>query len=278
MADIFLSVVNMSIAAGYAGLAVIIIRFLLKAAPKWISVALWGIVGLRLILPFSIKSVFSLIPTAKTFEPSIMTDPTPAISTGIPAINEVVNPIIGTTFAPEPYDSANPLQIIIPILAAIWLMGIIALLIYALISYGMIKHKTATAVRSRDNIYQSENVASPFILGIFRPRIYLPFKISEKNADFVIAHEVAHIRRKDHIWKPIGFLLLALHWFNPIMWVAYVLLCRDIELACDEKVVKKLSREERADYSNALLYADLAECEGARCYGSAANAAGKQSI
>ncbi len=253
MADVFLSVVNMSIAAGYAAIAVIIIRFLLRSSPKWISVALWGVVGLRLILPFSLKSVFSLIPTAKTFEPSIMTDPTPSISTGIPAINEVVNPIIGSTFAPKPYDSANPLQIIIPVLAVIWLMGIIALLIYAFISYTLIKHKTATAVRSRDNIYQSENVASPFILGIFRPRIYLPFKISEKDADLVIAHEVAHIKRKDHLWKPIGFLLLALHWFNPIMWVAYILLCRDIVLACDEKVVKKLSREERADYSNALL-------------------------
>ena len=253
MSEIFLKIINMSISASYIVLAVLLLRLLLKKAPKWITVVLWGIVAVRLVCPFSIESVLSLIPSSEVVSPTIMTDKTPTINTGIPIINSTLNPVISESFTPNPGDSANPLQIWIPVLTAIWIVGMVALLIYTVISYARVRRKIGTAVLLRDNIYQSENVISPFVLGIIKPKIYLPFNMNEKDMEHVVAHEMAHIRRKDHLWKPLGFLLLTLHWFNPLMWLGYVLLCRDIELACDEKVIKELDHDARADYSEALL-------------------------
>ena len=253
MSEIFLKIINMSISASYIVLAVLLLRLLLKKAPKWITVVLWGIVAVRLVCPFSIESVLSLIPSAETVSPDIMMDRTPEINTGIPIINQVINPVISGSFTPDPGTSANPLQLWIPTFAVIWIVGIIALFIYTVISYAKVKRKIGTAVLLRENIYQSENVVSPFVLGIIKPKIYLPFNMNEKDMEHVVAHEMAHIRRKDHLWKPLGFLLLTLHWFNPLMWLGYILLCRDIELACDEKVIKELDHDARADYSQALL-------------------------
>ncbi len=253
MSQIFLQIINMSISASYIVLAILLLRLLLKKAPKWITVVLWGIVAIRLVCPFSIESVLSLIPSAEVVSPNIMTDNTPTINTGIPIINSTLNPIIHESFTPNPGDSANPLQVLIPMFTAVWIIGMTTLLIYTVISYARVKHKIGTAVLYKDNIYQSENVVSPFVLGIIKPKICLPFHMNEQDMDHVVAHEMAHIRRKDHLWKPLGFLLLTLHWFNPLMWLGYVLLCRDIELACDEKVIGGLDREARADYSEALL-------------------------
>ena len=253
MSGFFLSIVNMSISASWIVLAVLLLRLLLKKAPKWISVLLWGIVAVRLICPFSIESVMSLIPSAETISPEIMMENTPAINSGVPIINNFVNPIIGESFAPDPSTSANPLQILVPILSIVWITGIAIMLAYTVISYFRVKSKIGTAVILRDNIFQSENVISPFVLGIIKPKIYLPFNMNEQDMEHVIAHEQAHILRKDHWWKPLGFLILTLHWFNPLMWLGYILLCRDIELACDEKVVKELNTEQKADYSQALL-------------------------
>ena len=253
MSKIFLNIVNMSISAGYIVLAVLILRLILKKAPKWISVILWGIVALRLVLPFSIESAFSLIPSSETISPEILTDKTPTIHTGIPILNSTLNPIINDSFSPNAGDSANPLQIIVPVLAVIWIIGIVALLIYTAFSYFGIRRKLQTAVLLRDRIYQCQNVASPFVFGVIKPKIYLPFSMNDNEMNHVIAHEQAHISRKDYLWKPLGFLLLSLHWFNPLLWLGYILLCRDIELACDEKVIKKLDCNARADYSDALL-------------------------
>ena len=253
MSGFFLKIVNMSISAGWIVLAVLLLRLLLKKAPKWITVLLWGIVAIRLICPFTVQSVISLIPSAETISPNIMIDRAPEIHTGIPFLNSTINPVITGSFAPDPMDGANPLQIWIPIASIVWLAGIAALLAYTAISYWRLKRKIGTAVLLRDNIYQSETVVSPFVLGMIKPKIYLPFHISEQDMEHVIAHEKAHVRRKDHWWKPLGFLLLTLHWFNPLMWLGYSLLCRDIELACDEKVIKALSHDEKADYSQALL-------------------------
>ena len=253
MTELFLNIVNMSISASWVVLAVLLLRLLLKKAPKWITVLLWGIVAIRMICPFSIESVMSLIPSAETISPQIMIDKTPKINSGIPIINNIVNPVIGESFAPDPAASTNPLQIWIPILSLIWIVGIAGMLIYTTISYFRVNRKIGTSVLLRDNIFQSESVVSPFVLGIIKPKIYLPFKVNDKDMEHVIAHEQAHIRRKDHWWKPLGFLLLALHWFNPLMWLVYVLLCKDIEFACDEKVIKELNTEEKADYSQALL-------------------------
>ena len=253
MSQFFLKIINMSISASYIVLAVLLLRLLLKRAPKWITVVLWGIVAIRLICPLSIESILSLIPSPEVVSPDIMMDRMPEINTGIPIINQVVNPIIGSSFAPDPATSANPLQLWIPTFALIWIIGMFALLVYTVISYARVKRKIGTAVLYKDNIYQSENVISPFVLGLIKPKIYLPFNMNEKDMEHVVAHETAHIRRKDHLWKPLGFLLLTLHWFNPLIWLGYTLLCRDIELACDEKVIKELDHDARADYSQALL-------------------------
>ena len=253
MSEAFLKVVNMSISAGWLVLAVLALRLILKKAPKWVNVLLWGIVAVRLICPFSIESALSLIPSTETISPDIMIDWTPEISTGIEPLDQVVNPVISTSFAPQGMASANPLQILIPAAANLWLLGVLILLVYTAISYLTLRYKLRTAVILRDNIFQCETVSSPFVLGILKPRIYLPYAMDGKNLSHVVAHEKAHIRRKDHWWKPLGFLLLTVYWFNPLMWVAYVLLCRDIELACDEKVIAELGNEQRADYTQALV-------------------------
>ena len=180
-------------------------------------------------------------------------DTTPTINSGISAINNAVNPIISQSNTPMAGASVNPLQITIGIYEYIWIFGMIALALYTAISYWRLRRKVDTAVRYKDNIFQSENVSFPFVLGIIKPRIYLPFKMNGQYLEHVVAHEQAHICRKDHWWKPLGFLLLMIHWFNPLMWLAYVLLCRDIELACDEKVIKELGNEQRGDYTQALV-------------------------
>ena len=253
MNELFLKIINMSISASWLVLAVLILRFVLKKAPKWINVLLWGIVAIRLICPFSFESPLSLIPSAETIPLNIGMDSTPTINSGISAINNAVNPIISQSNTPMAGASVNPLQITIGIYEYIWIFGMIALALYTAISYWRLRRKVDTAVRYKDNIFQSENVSSPFVFGIIKPRIYLPFKMNGQDLEHVVAHEHAHIRRKDHWWKPFGFLLLTIHWFNPLMWMAYVLLCRDIELACDEKVIKELGNEQRGDYTQALV-------------------------
>ena len=253
MSELFLKIVNMSISASWVVIAVLTLRFCLKKAPKWVNVLLWGIVAVRMVFPFSIESVLSLIPSAETISPTIMMEQSPSVQTGAPALNHVINPVISGSFTPAPGASANPLQIWIPVLAGIWLFGIAALFLYSAVSYWRLRRKVCEAVILRGNIYQSEKVCSPFVLGIIRPKIYLPYHMDSREMDHVIAHEQTHIRRKDHWWKPLGFLLLTTHWFNPLMWLSYILLCRDIELACDEKVIRKMSNEQRADYTQALV-------------------------
>ena len=254
MNELFLKIINMSISASWLILAVLILRLVLKKAPKWVNVLLWGIVAVRLICPLSFESALSLIPSSETIPLDIEMAAKPTIDSGVPAINSVVNPVL-SSFAPPQHvlTSANPLQIWIPILNIIWLIGVGALLLYTAVSYWRLCRKVDTAVRYKGNIFQSENVSSPFVLGIIKPRIYLPFNMNGQDLEHVVAHEQAHIRRKDHWWKPLGFLLLTIHWFNPLMWLAYVLLCRDIELACDEKVIYELGNEQRADYMQALV-------------------------
>lgn len=253
MSELFLKIVNMSISASCVVIAVLTLRFCLKKAPKWVNVLLWGIVAVRMVFPFSIESVLSLIPSAETISPTIMMEQSPSVQTGVPALNHVINPVISGSFTPAPGASANPLQIWIPVLAGIWLFGIAALFLYSAVSYWRLRRKVCEAVILRGNIYQSEKVCSPFVLGIIRPKIYLPYHMDSREMDHVIAHEQTHIRRKDHWWKPLGFLLLTTHWFNPLMWLSYILLCQDIELACDEKVIRKMSNEQRADYTQALV-------------------------
>lgn len=253
MPKLFIHVVNMSISASYVILAMLLLRLLLKKAPKWITVALWGIVAFRLICPISFESVFSLIPSAQVVSPEIMMDHNPQIDSGISFLNLTLNELIADNLTPAIGESMNPLQLWIPVLAVFWIVGILVLFGYAFFRYIKLKRMVATAVRYQDGVFQSENVDSPFVLGIFQPRIYLPFHMNETDMVHVIAHEQAHILRNDHLWKVIGFTLVMMHWFNPLAWLGYLLFCRDLEFACDEKAIKLLDCDKRADYSEALL-------------------------
>jgi len=249
MAKIFLDALNLSVTAGWIVLAIILIRLLLKKAPKWLNCLLWGIVGIRLIFPFSLESVLSFIPSKQTFPDELITTTNSyyhTIDSGVDAVDRVITPALRDT-------SPSALESIILWASYIWLAGIAVMLIYTALSYILLKRKVRTATLLYDNIKQSEAVISPFILGFIRPKIYLPYSLKEKNLELVLAHEKAHLKRFDHLIKPIAFLILSVYWFNPLLWVAYILLCRDIELACDERVVKTMEREERQAYSKALL-------------------------
>lgn len=259
MAEIFQKALNMSIAAGWLILAVIALRLLLRRAPKRFRLLLWAVVGLRLALPWSIESALSLIPSAQTLPEGIMLERAPVLDTGISALNGAINPGFTAAFTPELGASANPLQVLLPIAAALWMLGAAAMLLWALVSWLSLRKRVREAVRLEENVYECE-IASPFVLGLFRPRIYLPFSLENGERELVLAHERAHITAGDHIIKPLGWLLLAAHWYNPLVWLAYALFCRDIELACDERVVRGLSLSDRADYSQALL--DLSRPRG----------------
>lgn len=265
MTDIFLTIVNMSISAAWLVLAVLALRLLLKRAPRWISVLLWGIVAVRLVCPFFPESPVSLIPNPETIRPGISTDDSPSLDTGISALDAVVNPMFTGAFAPGRGDSANPLQIWIPILSAVWALGMAGILGYTAVCCLRLRRRLSTAVLLRDNLFQSEYAVSPFVFGIIRPRIYLPYRMDEGDFAYVAAHEQAHIRRHDHWWKLLGIVLLAFHWFNPLLWLAYTLLCRDIEGACDEKVIREFDREQRAGYSQALLSNSAGRRRAAAC-------------
>lgn len=273
MAGAFIKLLNMSIAASWLVLAVILLRFVLKKAPKWVNPLLWGVVALRLVMPFSVESVLSLIPSAQTVSTvpaGIQSQPEalrPVIDSGVRFIDNAVNPVISQAFvnAPSPEAVAEPVLRAADAAAIVWVAGLAALLLYAAVSWLRLRSRVSTAVRLRDNVYQSEFVSSPFVLGMFRPKIYLPFAIDSADAEYVIAHERAHIARRDTWIKPIGYLLLCVYWFNPVMWLAYVLLCRDIEYACDERVVSAYTPAERADYSEALLTCSVKRAHIAAC-------------
>ena len=253
MTDIFLGFLNRSLAAGILILAVVLVRLVFKKAPRWLLCALWALAAVRLVCPVSIESVLSLIPSAEPVQPEIIVSAQPAITSGIPAVDAIVNPPLAAAFTPSPAQSANPLQIWTFIAACIWLLGIAVLLLYAAISALRLRLRVRTAVRLEGNVYQSEFVSSPFILGVIRPRIYLPFGLEAGAQAMVLAHERAHLRRGDQLWKPLGYLILTAYWFNPVCWLAYILFCRDIEAACDEKVVRELGEGCKAAYSRALL-------------------------
>lgn len=253
MDDIFLKLVNLSISASWLILAVLVLRVVLKKAPKWVMPLLWGVVALRLVCLFSIESALSLIPSAETIPSEIVTETREPVLYEQATLNIVTNPTLPSAAEVPVGVSRQQAQVDFNIYSVLWLAGMAALLVHALVSAGKLKRKLATAILLRDNIYESEFVDSPFVFGVVKPNIYLPMHMDEGTAAYVIAHEHAHLARRDHWWKVLGYLVLALHWFNPLVWVAYILFCRDIELACDEKVVKGLDGAARADYSQALL-------------------------
>ncbi len=281
MSQIFLKVLDMSLGASFLVLAVVAARFLLKKAPKWIRLLLWALVAVRLLLPVTPESSASLVPDTSQLTtkaevaleapilPAQPQNPPIVLSPGntIPTADAVVPTATAAVPEPSPSPAPAPAQgpSLLTVLAWIWLGGIAVMALATAISYLRLRKRVTTAVRLKDRVYQSENVVSPFILGLLRPRIYLPFHMDGQSVPHVLAHEYAHLKRKDHLWKPLGFALLTAHWFNPLMWLGYILLCRDIELACDEKVIKGLDVAHRADYSQALLSSSVSRRSIAAC-------------
>lgn len=258
MEAVFLSLVNRSITAGWLVLAVLALRLLLRRAPKSVLCAMWGLVALRLLCPVSIESPLSLIPAAKTLPETVLTTPQPEIYSGVAVIDRVVNPVLTNTLAAAPGESVNPAQVLAGVLPWIWLLGMVGMLGYALFTTLRLRRRVSTAVLREKGVKESEYVKTPFVLGLIHPTIYLPFDLFGADAAHVLAHERAHIRRGDPWWKMLGFVLLAIYWFHPLMWVAYFFLCRDIEAACDEAVIRGFSREERQGYAEALLRLSMA--------------------
>ena len=254
MAAVFLKLLNLSISASWLVLAVLVLRLVSKRSPKWMNVLLWGMVALRLMLPFSIESALSLIPSAETLSPEVVRfDPAPTITSGVEFIDNAVNPSLSESFAAAPLASVNPLYVWTYLAGWVWLIGLGAMLLYALVSYLRLRRRVSVSLPIQDHIYLCDAISSPFILGVVKPRIYLPSGLDEVQRQNVLAHEQAHLARRDHWWKPLGFALLAVYWFNPVLWLAYALLCRDIELACDERVIRTMDESAVKTYSTVLL-------------------------
>ena len=254
MAAVFLKLLNLSISASWLVLAVLVLRLVSKRSPKWMNVLLWGIVALRLVLPFSVESALSLIPSAETVSPAaVQFDPAPTITSGVSVIDNAVNPSLSEHFSTVPTASVNPLYVWTEIAGWVWLIGLGAMLLYALVSYLRLRRRVSVSLPIQDHIYLCDAISSPFILGVVKPHIYLPSGLDEVQRQNVLSHERAHLARRDHWWKPLGFALLAVYWFNPVLWLAYALLCRDIELACDERVIRTMDESAVKTYSTVLL-------------------------
>lgn len=253
MEEVFLKLLNMSITAGWLILVVMVLRIVLKRAPKWIVCLLWGLVAVRLVCPVSLESIFSLVPSSETVRQEAVFSESPAIDSGIRLVDNAVNPVLRESLAPEPGESVNPLQVWLFTASVLWAAGAGAMLLYAGASCGRLRRRLRTAVRLEEPVYLSEFVDTPFVFGVFRPRIYLPVRMSEGMREPVIAHEKAHLARRDHLWKILGYLLLAVYWFQPLCWAAYALFCKDMELACDERVIRDYNVTQKRVYSEALL-------------------------
>ncbi len=255
----FISVLNMSITASYIAIAVIIARLLLKKAPRVFSYALWSVVLFRLLCPFSFSSAFSLMglinpDQAGTSIQYIRQDigrmELPKVNTGVDSINSAINALLP---AANPAASVNPMQIQISLVTFVWQAGVAVLLIYAAIAYLRLKKQISMATLVSDNIYETDRIRSPFVCGFVKPRIYLPAGLAMDQREYILCHEQAHIRRRDYLVKPVAFLALALHWFNPLMWLCFTLMTKDMEMSCDEQVIRKAAGKEVTGYSSSLL-------------------------
>lgn len=252
MEELFRVVLNMSLTGAFVILAVMLLRLPLKKAPKWISYALWAIVLFRLLCPVSFESPFALLPSAEVV-PSAILSAEPAIQSGVKAVDEALNPVLMQALSPEAGASANPVQVIFSSWGWVWAAGVFGMLLYALIDTLRFYTRIRFATRVCDQVFVSDRIDTAFVFGLIRPRIYLPAGLSEEQCAHILRHESTHIRRLDHVSRPLAFLALALHWFNPLVWLAYRLSGRDMELSCDESVLKQAGNDIRKAYSETLL-------------------------
>ncbi len=265
MEKAFVEVLNMGLTATWVMLAVLAVRAFCRKAPKSLVVCLWALVGIRLVAPAIPESVTSLLPSGRIVSPEILTAEKPSIFTGVTALNAAINPVLSDYLSPSYSISstpmsetgANPMQIVAYGAMVVWFAGMAVMLAYSLGSYLRLRYKVRVSLCYRHNIYVCDSIATPFVFGLIKPRIYIPSGMDEAQRECVIAHETAHLKRKDHWWKTIGFALLSVYWFHPLLWISYVLFSRDIERACDERVVKDLDKEARKSYAEALVACSL---------------------
>lgn len=261
MTTLFIAILNMSITASYVALAVIVIRMLLKKAPKVFSYSLWLAVLIRLVFPFSFNSAFSFLsflkPNAQAntgvmeYVPlNIGLMQTPAVDVGSSGINRLVNSSLPPA---SPYTSINPMQITMAIAELIWCIGVVVLLIYCVISYLKVINNVRTATLVRENIFETDRITTPFVCGFIKPKIYVPIGLKDDELSYILAHEQTHIQRLDYLIKPFAFLVLIVHWFNPLMWVSFTLMSKDMEMSCDESVIRKMGNQVKGGYSKSLL-------------------------
>ncbi|MBO5797371.1 MAG: hypothetical protein J6R77_03375 [Clostridia bacterium] len=254
MDGIFLRLLNISITAGWLVLAIVLLRLILKKAPRGLVCALWGLVAVRLICPFSIDAPWSLIPSAETVPPRIVRSNSPTIQSGVSFLNDRVNPVISQALAPERFETERPfLEIVFTVAGILWLVGVVAMLAYAAVSFLRVRRRVQVSMPAKEGVWLCDGIDTPFIFGVIRPRIYLPSSMDEEAVAYVLLHERTHLRRRDHWWKPLGYLLLTIYWFNPLMWLAYSLFCRDMELACDGRVIRQMEGADKKAYTATLL-------------------------
>ncbi|MFX3633279.1 MAG: M56 family metallopeptidase [Candidatus Pristimantibacillus sp.] len=261
MTSFFTTLVNMGITASYVALAVMLIRILFKRLPAVFSYALWAAVLIRLVFPVTIGSSFSLMqflhPNAQSSTSTMEYIPynlglnsPPAMDTGLNQLNQIINSSLPPA---TPLASANPMQVIMEISSYIWVIGMAVLLIYSLVSYLKVRNKVKTATLVAQNIYETDRIATPFVFGLIKPTIYIPTGISEEELSYIRAHEQTHIHRFDYLIKPFAFLLVIIHWFNPIMWLSFALMSKDMEMSCDETVVRTMGKDIKVNYAHSLL-------------------------
>ncbi len=246
-------ILNNAITVSVLIIAIIVIRFLLKKLPKWGVCLLWLLVAIKLVLPVHIESALSVIPSGEPIPSNIALENSPQINSGINRIDNIVNPIIQQSFIVNPADSVNPLQIYLSVGMWVWIAGVIIMMLYAAVTYALIKKRVRASVRIEPKVYECDDISDPFILGVLLPKVYVPSGLEKEARGYILKHEFAHISRFDYIWKPLGFAILSVYWFNPLCWIAYILLCKDIEYACDEKATKDIKKEEKAEYCKVLL-------------------------
>lgn len=264
MNDAFIKIVNMSVSASCIALAVMALRLFFKRVPKWIICSAWALVALRLLIPFSIKSFFSLVPDMEKIEGNIPVSSFVGRSGNVSASAEAA--------------ASQSSSDVVKILSIVWIAGMTVMILYSVAVFFAIRLKIRASIETEDGVYICDSIPSPFLLGFIKPKIYIPSSTSEEERVFIVSHETAHKKRGDFVWKPLGFLLLSVYWFNPLMWVAYVFLCRDIEYACDEKVVRTLGADIKRQYSETLLKCSVTKRMLAACPVAFAEAGLKQRI
>lgn len=253
MEAVLIAVINKSIAASWMIIAVLLIRLVIRRIPKWVNCVLWIMVGCRLICPVGFQSAWSLIPSAKTLSEVIMYTGEPAIDSGIEMVDQTINPILLTSNLQDAAEVVKPIGVFLTYVSYVWISGMIILVLYSLIKWICLRKKVMTAIELTKQVWICDGIVTPFILGVFRPKIYLPSSLEKEQMKMVIRHESAHLDRDDHWLKIIGFFIVIIHWFNPLVWLSYQKMGEDIELACDEKVIRDIDNQSRKKYMQVLL-------------------------